>query len=164
MTFKNILLYLFFITALGLGTLFFNYFLERKHNPNQEISSSVDAKGNITVELDRNNAGQYISSGLINDYPVTFLIDTGANDVAISGSLAKKLNLKKGYKQKALTAGGVTDSYLTRFKTVSIGKIEIPNIRGRIIPAMDDDVVLLGMSFLKHISFNQQGRKFILTY
>ena len=55
------------------------------------------------------------------------------------------------------TANGTTTAYATRLDSLQLGEIEVHNVKAQINPSMDSDEVLLGMSVLKHLDFNQQG-------
>ena len=52
--------------------------------------------------------------------------------------------------------------FLTRLDSISIGDIEIRDIRATINPNTDDDDILLGMTFLKHLEFTQRGNTLTL--
>lgn len=145
------------VIALILLTWFFNGILDRRHNPNTDISG--DPK---TVTLQRNHQGHYLANGKINGQPVTFFVDTGATTISIPQKVAKQLNLEEKSEITVSTANGRTTAYLTRLDTVSLGDITLTDIRGNISPNMDGSEVLLGMSFLKHLTFTQQGDKLII--
>ena len=144
------------LLLLGLLTLLFNNFLEHENNPNQSPATLTSSGGAKVVELKMNRAGHYVANGKINGYPVEFLLDTGATDVALGEKLAKRLGLEKGYETRAQTANGITRSYLTLLKQVSIGEINLNGIRASILPGMKMDQVLLGMSFLKQLELRQK--------
>jgi len=155
-----------FIIAMWIGVMIMVFFLfdnvlERDYNPNQQVLvSETDAQQ--TVILKRNRYGHYVTQGKINNQSVTFLLDTGASDISIPDKIAKKLNLKYGQQRRYQTANGSIIGYLTNLKSVSIGNIQLENIRASINPNMDNDEILLGMSFLKFIEFTQRGDTLIL--
>ncbi|MCK5188500.1 MAG: TIGR02281 family clan AA aspartic protease [Methylococcales bacterium] len=155
--------YLAWLLFLALLTFFFNNYLEQQNNPNQKVSSEFD--NNITeVRLIRNRYGHYIVNGQINHLPVTFLLDTGATLISIPSHIAQKLHLKKGYPVQSRTANGNITVYSTRLDSVSIGAIELNNIRASINPYMAGDEILLGMNFMKHLEMMQKGKELILRY
>ena len=155
--------YLAWIMFLALLTFFFNNYLDRQNNPNQKVSSEFD--NNITeVRLIQNRYGHYLVNGQINHLPVTFLLDTGATLISIPSQIAQQLQLKKGYPSQSRTANGNITVYSTRLNSVSIGAIELNNIRASINPYMAGDEILLGMNFMKHLEMTQRGKELILRY
>lgn len=157
------MIYLAWFLFLALLTFGFNNYLDHQNNPNQEISDSWD-KGVAEVKLKQNRYGHYLANGQINHQPVTFLLDTGATLISIPESIAQQLQLKKGLPAKSRTANGTITVYDTRLNSVSIGTIELNNIRASINPYMKGDEILLGMSFMKHLEMTQKGKELILKY
>ncbi|MFK5914592.1 MAG: TIGR02281 family clan AA aspartic protease [Woeseiaceae bacterium] len=140
---------------------FFSDYLEKDYNPNQIVETKNT--GNIkSVILKRNRYGHYVTRGKINNHSVTFLLDTGASDISIPEKIAKKLRLKYGQERRYQTANGIIIGHLTQLDSVSIGQIKLRNVRASINPKMDNDEILLGMSFLKDIEFTQRGDTLIL--
>lgn len=155
-----------FIIAMWIAVMILVFFLfsdllKTDYNPNQQVLSKTTGQQNI-VTLKRNRYGHYVTQGKINNYSVTFLIDTGASDISIPDKIAKKLNLKYGQERRYQTANGIIVGNLTSLNSVSIGNIKLQNIRASINPKMDDDEILLGMTFLKNIEFTQRGDTLIL--
>jgi aspartyl protease family protein len=148
---------LFWVTALGLLTLYFSGLLEQRHNPNQEPRSSVTAAGDQQVVLQRNAHGHYVATGSINGQPVEFLVDTGATYLGIPASVARRLQLKRGAPSSSQTAAGVVRTYMVRLDSVSLGGIQQRGVTASIIPDMQGEGVLLGMSFLKDLEIVQSG-------
>ncbi len=152
-----------FIIAMWIAVMIMVYFLfenilESDYNPNQ----SVQITSANEVMLQRNRYGHYVTQGKINNQPVTFLLDTGASDISIPSKIAKKLKLKAGPERRYQTANGIIVGNLTTLNSVSIGNIKLNDVRASINPAMDNDEILLGMSFLKFIEFTQRGDTLIL--
>ncbi|HIF55390.1 MAG TPA: TIGR02281 family clan AA aspartic protease, partial [Methylococcaceae bacterium] len=54
--------------------------------------------------------------------------------------------------------------FTTRLDSVSVGAIELNNIRATINPHMQGKEILLGMSFLKHLEMMQKGQELTLRY
>ncbi|MFW5431337.1 MAG: TIGR02281 family clan AA aspartic protease [Methylophilaceae bacterium] len=134
----------FFITAIWLciaGAIY--YLADNIQNPNK-----INTLGsNTEVVLKRGLDGHYRAEALINDVKVNVLVDTGATGVAISQSVANKLNLKSISAVRTSTANGDTVSYMVRLSSVKLGGIEAKNVSAMITPGLQGDV-LLGMSFL----------------
>jgi len=152
----KIMIYLTWLFALGVLTLFFNLVLEDQHNPNQQVTEQTVANTREVV-LRRNRSGHYVASGQINGTTVLFFVDTGATTVAVPEHLANQLQLHKGMAIEVNTANGVVTAYSTKLDKISLGNIELRNVRASINPSMLDNQVLLGMSFLKHLEFTQQS-------
>ena len=150
------------IVLLGLLTMFFQDWSERQRNPNQNPQARLDADAVRELVLTRNRAGHYVANGSINGEPVVFMLDTGATDVAIPGPVAKRLRLKRGRAMVYQTANGPVKVYATLLDEVSLGGISLRGVRASINPAMNQQEVLLGMSFLKHLEFTQRGNTLTL--
>lgn len=150
------------IVLLGLGVFFFGDVLDRQHNPNQDLQTRYGEEGVREVVLQRNKFGHYVTSGAINGKPVVFMLDTGATGVAIPDAVASNLGIKRGRAFATQTANGVSTSYAANLDSVSVGEIELQNVRAGITPGLQTKQILLGMSFLKHIEFTQRGDTLIL--
>ena len=144
------------LVLLLLLTLVFGNILEEQRNPNKNPDSTTDKQGVSQVILRQNRAGHYVASGTINGFPVVFLLDTGATDVALSGRLAEKLGLKKGYPTMSRTANGQVMTWNTQLDEVALGSIMLHGVKASILPSMMDNQVLLGMSFLKRLELIQR--------
>lgn len=149
------------VIGLGLLTLMFDEQLAKQFNPNADpISSTI--QGVQEVRLKRNRAGHYVSNGLINGQDVVFLLDTGATDVSIPMHLAQQLNLQKERLSWVQTANGRVQVAQTSIQQLSIGDIQLDNIRANLNPGFEENEILLGMSALKQLEFTQRGEWLIL--
>ncbi len=144
------------VLVVGLLIMTFSHILKRQNNPNQELLAQ-QGTGTPVVRLKRNRYGHYVASGRINGEPVTFMLDTGATDVAVPARLADRLGLQRGRKRLYQTAKGPVTAYTTVLNQVRLGSIKVRNVRASINPDMDNGEVLLGMSFLKQLDFSQRG-------
>ncbi len=143
--------------VLWLFTMFFNKWSEHEYNPNQKLANIVTTDGVREIVLERNRWGHYVTAGFINNKPVTFMLDTGATDIAIPLSVAEELQLRRGPAVYFQTANGTAMGYATILDSVAIGHIELHNVRASINPNVRDMEILLGMTFLKHLEFTQRG-------
>ena len=141
------------VIGLALASYFFQHWIDNKRNPNQNIQFTNEQK----VVLKQNARGHYIAPGMINNTPVTFLLDTGATDVVVPHALAEKLGLSHFSSTQVNTANGVITVYNTILSEVSLGGLKGSKIDAVINPYMDESTVLLGMSFLKSLSIVQQS-------
>lgn len=151
------------LLLLLLLTLLFSQWLEKRNNPNRELMVTTGEGAKAEVVLKRNRAGHYVAPGHINGVAVTFLLDTGATYVAVSSSLADKAGLRRGMQAQSRTANGVVRSWLTVIGQLRLGPIEMRDVKATILPSMPDDEVLLGMSFLKHLTLKQQGGELVIS-
>jgi aspartyl protease family protein len=149
------------LIVLGLLTWFFSGALEEQRNPNQQVSTLAQADANEVV-LQRNRFGHYVATGSINGRRVELMLDTGASDVSVPAGLADALGLERGARAVYRTANGVITAYLTVLDRVELGGIVLENVRASINPAVPEDQVLLGMSFLKQVEFTQRGNTLTL--
>lgn len=117
----------------------------------------VTKEGKIAVSLKQSYDGHYIFLGKINGTKVKFLLDTGATNVAIPQSVATHLGLFSNKVAYAQTANGRTLVYKINLDSIQVGGIKILDVSGSIMPNMEDDKILLGMSFLKHLQMNQEN-------
>lgn len=147
--------------GLFLATRFFGDWEQRQANPNSEISSQ-HGEGFIEVRLLGNSQGHFVADGLINGQAVHFLLDTGATDVAIPESLARQFNLERGAPVTLSTANGRTEGYRTRLDSLQLGDILLRDVRALVVPGLDGEQVLLGMSALKRLEFTQRGGTLLL--
>lgn len=149
--------------AIGLALLvyWFAGVEERQRNPNQS-PRSVHLGQVIEVHLQRNSSGHYLAGGQINGRPVTFLLDTGATFVSVPAGLANELGLVRGRPSMVSTANGMAESWSTEIQLLQLGDIRLRDVSAGIVPGIEGEGVLLGMSALKQLDFSQQGGELIL--
>lgn len=152
----------FWLCLFALLGLFFNNWVEEQRNPNRNVASSLDADGAREVILQRNRYGHYTVTGKINGHKVEFLLDTGATDISVPSVVADRIGLKRMYETEFHTANGLAQGYGTRIKETSIGDIALYDLKASINPNVKDEIILLGMTFLKRIEFTQRGDTLIL--
>lgn len=143
------------LLALGLLTLYFSQWLDKRQNPNSR-PVAMSEEGVNQVILQRNYQHHYVASGTINGEAVTFLVDTGATTVSVPAHLAEKLRLQPGAVQMTNTANGVIETRATWIDELRLGTITLRNVRASINPGMRSDDILLGMSALKTIEFTHR--------
>jgi aspartyl protease family protein len=158
------MVFLSWIGALALFTFLAQDWLDNAYNPNQSpVTTHDNATGIRQIVLKRNRYGHYVGSGRINGQDAVFMLDTGATDVVIPEKLAANYGLRRGAAYESMTANGIIEVYATRLDTIELGPIRLYNVQAAINPYMDGDEILLGMSFLKHLQFNQQGDELIIS-
>lgn len=157
----RVMMILAWVAGLLLAAQFFGKWEQSRHNPNQ-VPVSVQGAGYVEVQLAGNRQGHYLLNGGINGRPVLFLLDTGATDVAVPAALARELGLEAGAPITVNTANGRSTGYRTRLSQVSLGEIRLQDVRALIVPGIDGDEVLLGMSALKQLEFTQRDGTLVL--
>ena len=144
------------VVGLALLALLFQRFFEHQNNPNRNPEVTADATGRAQVVLARNRSGHYVASGRINGQPVVFLVDTGATDVALTLTLARRLGLKLGASRISRTANGNVRTWTTTLDSVDLGGLAARDVRAAVLPNMPGEDVLLGMSYLKRFELIQR--------
>jgi aspartyl protease family protein len=135
----------------------FDYFIEQRNNPNQNVLTIGDGKKK-QITLQRNAYGHYITNGTINNQQVVFLLDTGATEIAIPEAIADKIGLIKNQPIRIKTANGTATAYRTKIDSAAVGEIKLHNLSATILKNMPGNEVLLGMNFLKHFEIIQKGK------
>jgi len=117
----------------------------------------------VTLYADAN--GFFHADGSINGHPVRFLVDTGANTIAINTALAKSAGIDylKGEPGVARTASGYARIYGVTLESVKIGEIVVHNVKAGVIDGPQPEVPLLGMSFLGALDMKREGSRMELT-
>jgi aspartyl protease family protein len=157
----KVLMIVAWVAGMFLATRFFGQWEERQQNPNSVVQSER-GEGFIEVRLLSNGQGHFVADGAINGQVVHFMLDTGATDVAIPEALARDLDLARGAAVVLSTANGRTEGYRTRLDTLQLGDIRLHDVRALVVPGLDGQAVLLGMSALKQLEFTQRGGTMLL--
>lgn len=156
-----VMMLLFWVLLMAVGTWWLQGGLESLNNPNAHIVETAESRMPLTLKRDR--AGHFKAPGEINGVPVTFLLDTGATYVAVPAGLADSIGLERGRRVWFNTANGRVQGALTALDDVRLGGIHMRDVRGSISPNMEDDTVLLGMSFLSHLAIEIRQGRMVLT-
>ncbi len=129
------------------------------------ISSTYEDPGSVTVSVQMNDRGQYVTTGSINGRPVRFLIDTGANIVAMNAGMAGELGIdfSQGRKVRTATASGSTMAVSVVLDSVIVGGITVRNVRAAVLEGDYPKDILLGMSFLRHVEIQKNAGLMVLT-
>ena len=151
------------IILLVLLTMFFNNHLDKQNNPNHRLST-ITQDGVPEVRLQRNRSSHYVATGLINGQAVEFMLDTGATDVSIPAKIADNIGLQRGRATTYQTANGTISAWQTTIDEIQLGPLRLGPVRASINPNDSSGAVLLGMSFLRHLDFSQQGNTLTLKY
>ena len=107
--------------------------------------------------------GHFWVDATINGVPAKFLVDSGATVTTVGGVLAAKAGLDQNGEQDQLvrTGNGVVKVSSERADSITVGTIE--RRRQRVYVAQNDDLNVVGMSFLSSLSrWSVEGRWLIL--
>ena len=112
-----------------------------------------ESSGYREALLEADQRGQYAAGVLVNGAPVQMLIDTGASDVCISASTARRLGLSPsgGRRRVMQTANGQSTALPTVLRSVSLGGLYVSDVEALILMPDAGEVNLLGESFLKRL-------------
>lgn len=117
------------------------------------------------VVIRKNDLDQYTVNGSINGQSVQFLVDTGANAVAMNELDARKLGLQyriDGQESQVVTASGVSKSWTVKLDSVKVGEIQVANVDAVVVQGGFPTQVLLGMSYLNSVRMQEQNSTLML--
>ncbi|MCC7048760.1 MAG: TIGR02281 family clan AA aspartic protease [Alphaproteobacteria bacterium] len=107
-----------------------------------------------SISFRSRDGGHYVVEAHVNGTPVRFMVDTGASDVVLTPSDARRVGLNPAtldYSRRYNTANGVVAGAPVVLDRVRVGPIEIENVRASVNRA-EMAGSLLGMSFLGRLS------------
>ncbi len=114
-----------------------------------------------TVQIWPDALGMYLTGGSINNFPVEFLVDTGATLVAMNKVQAKRLGLDyklAGEQGLTATASGTARAYYLSLDKVKVGAILLRGVPAAVIDGEFPIKVLLGNSFLNRLQMTRNGQ------
>lgn len=129
------------------------------------VISAFQSAARESVALFADASGFFHAQGWINGASVTFLVDTGANTIAMNSATARRagIDYTKGRAGTARTASGYTPMYAIKIDTVKVGEIVLRNVEAGVIDGPQPETPLLGMSFLNALEMKRDGNKMELT-
>lgn len=129
------------------------------------IAASYAAAEEAQVSIALNDRDQYRTTGSINGRPTSFVVDTGANIVAMNAGHARQLGIdyQDGRQSKAMTAGGPVRSWDVSLAEVEVGGIRVNNVRAAILEGQFPQQILLGMTFLRNVEMRESSGVLVLT-
>ncbi len=107
-----------------------------------------------TLEIPMHEDGHYWTEANVNGGSTRFVVDTGASIITLSYDDAKKLNLpyfENDFDVVVNTAGGQTLMAEVTLDVVSVGVIELYNVKALVAQEGMLPVSLLGMNFLNQM-------------
>jgi len=131
---------------------------------NQSIAGNFKKPDRSKLRIVPDARGMYFVKGTINGTATSFLVDTGATHVTMSGNKARalKIEFKKGVRGIAQTAAALVPVWQVELNSVSIGGIKLSNVSATVIDGDKPEEVLLGNSFLRHTDMQQTNSLLII--
>lgn len=129
------------------------------------VRSTFAAPEQREVRIARDRTGSYRVAGGINGRAVTFLVDTGATSIAISEVEGRRLGIPfelDGVKIRVGTASGSALGWRVQLNEVRVGEIVQREVEAVVIQGTSPTQALLGMSFINHLEFENQGNLMVL--
>ncbi len=111
-----------------------------------------------SVTLRADARGHFITPGGVNGTVVRFLVDTGASYVSIGAADAARAGIDLRHAREAYsnTANGMARVRLVRLNEVRVGAVVLNDVEA-VVHDRNLPLVLLGMSFLKHLDMQRNG-------
>ncbi|MDA0976983.1 MAG: TIGR02281 family clan AA aspartic protease [Proteobacteria bacterium] len=138
---------------------------QRTLHLSDHISGRFSPVEKAEVRIAMGDNRQYITHGSINSRSVRFLVDTGANVIAMNANTARSLgiSLEDGQKTRARTASDLAEATLVTLREVQVGDIRQRNIQAIVMAGEHPTDILLGMSFLQHVEISENSGLMVLT-
>jgi aspartyl protease family protein len=127
------------------------------------VGGAGPSPGGTRIVLPVDGRGHFMTGGMINGRPVSFMLDTGATTVALSSADAVRIGLdfQKGTPVQMNTANGVVVGYRVTLDSVRVGDVEIHDVDAVVAP-QSMPFVLLGNSFISHFSMRRDTDQMVL--
>jgi len=127
------------------------------------IGGGGGSGGGNRIVLPADSRGHFLTQGSINGRAVTFMLDTGATNVALSAADAQRIGLDytKGQPVQIGTANGMTQGYRLRLQSVRVGDVEVYDIDA-VVSQQPMPFVLLGNSFINRFSMRRDSDQMVL--
>ncbi|WP_310567315.1 retropepsin-like aspartic protease [Hydrogenophaga sp.] len=119
--------------------------------------------GGQRIVLTADGQGHFMPAGQINGKAVQFMVDTGATNVILSESDARRINLpfEKGQQVRVSTANGVVQGHALSLDSVRVGDVQAYGVQAVVLP-QSMPFVLLGNSFLNRFQMQRQNDQLTL--
>lgn len=130
----------------------------------QTLAPGRDSAGGFAVPerkrvaIQRGARHEYLVAGTVNGLQVQFLVDTGANVVAMNSAEARRLGIDyrlRGTAGAVQTASGVVQAWSVTLDRVEVAGIVVRNVAASVIEGPYPAQLLLGMSWLGRVSMRE---------
>jgi aspartyl protease family protein len=120
-----------------------------------------------SATLRADGRGHFVVNAYINNVPVAAMIDTGASGILVNWTQALQMGIdpRQGQRVPTQTANGRAYVYAVTFARVQVGDIVLANVPGAVTEGGAErlSVVLIGMSFLRHVDMRRSGDTMTLS-
>jgi len=111
--------------------------------------------------------GHFLVTAVINNVAVPAVIDTGASGILVNWNQALQMGIdpRQGQRSLSQTPAGRMAFYAVTFARVQVGNIVLLNVPGGVTEGGPEQhpVVLIGMSFLRHVEMRRSGDTMTLS-
>jgi aspartyl protease family protein len=121
--------------------------------------------GYRTVTLKDNGHGAFEVEARVEGRPIDFIVDTGANSIALRESSAAKLGIHpsaRDYTVRMQTANGVGKAARVQLDRVEINGITVRDVMAVVVPDESLSTNLLGMTFLSRVKWTHDRGRLVL--
>ena len=125
------------------------------------VSTRMKTPQSQNVLIRRDTTGMYTTVGSINGLPVSFIVDTGATQVAMNAAEARRLGIDYrvvGTPSAITTASRVERAWAVTLESVKVGDILLRKVAGMVLEGGQPEKVLLGMSYLGRLKISNDGQ------
>jgi len=127
--------------------------------PGRDTGGGFAAPERKRVAIQRGARHEYLVAGTVNGLQVQFLVDTGANVVAMNGAEARRLGVDyrlHGRPGAVQTASGVVQAWSVTLDRVEVAGIVVRNVAASVIEGNYPAQLLLGMSWLGRVTMREE--------
>ena len=134
--------------------------VQNSYRLGRHIGSTFKRDEHPEVSIYKDELGMFQVVGTINNFPVNFLVDTGASHIAMNRNEARRLGIdyrqygKRGY---ASTANGLVKTWTITLNKVTVGDVTLSNVKAFVNDSDSPHKILLGMSFLGQLEMKNVG-------
>ena len=135
--------------------------MQNSYRLGSHIGSSFKRDEHPEISIYQNEMGMFTVIGSINNFPVNFLVDTGASHIAMSRNEARRLGIdfrQHGQRSYASTANGIVKTWKIVLDKVQVGGLTLRNVNALVNDSDSPRIVLLGMSFLGQLEMKNEGQ------
>lgn len=128
--------------------------------PSREPGGAFSSPERREIPVARNERGEYRIVGTVNGQQLSFMVDTGANVIALSGVDADRLGIdyrRLGEPVRVQTAAGSSEAWGITLDRVEVSGIMVRNVRATVIEGPHPEPALLGMSWLQRVGLREEA-------